>query len=67
MKGLEFAGVLLVGVQEGIVPLHIDSAGDAVSDAEHEWRERCLLYVAATRARDELVITGYGEPSAFLK
>ena len=30
-------------------------------------QERCLLYVAATRARDALRITWSGEPSPFLK
>lgn len=29
-------------------------------------RERALLYVAATRARDELVVTTHGQPSALL-
>jgi superfamily I DNA/RNA helicase len=29
-------------------------------------RERFLLYVAATRAREELVLTWHGRPSAFL-
>jgi superfamily I DNA/RNA helicase len=29
-------------------------------------RERSLLYVAATRARDELVVMYSGEPSALL-
>ena len=33
---------------------------------DHELQERCLLYVAMTRARDELVITGFGNPSPFL-
>ncbi len=32
---------------------------------EHELRERCLFYVASTRARDRLVITGYGVRSRF--
>ena len=29
-------------------------------------QERCLLYVAATRARDQLLITGYGRRSPLL-
>ncbi|MCU0255095.1 MAG: hypothetical protein MUE47_11260 [Acidobacteria bacterium] len=66
MKGLEFSRVLLAGVQGGTMPLDIGDAADEVSAREHELQERCLLYVGATRARDELVITGYGRPSPFL-
>ncbi len=67
MKGLEFPRVLLVGVQEGTVP-HSTSfeAPDRASAEDRLLQERCLFYVASTRARDELVITGYGVPSPFL-
>jgi len=61
MKGLEFSRVILVGVREGTVPLTVEDI-----DPHHELSERCLFYVASTRARDELVITGYGERSIFL-
>jgi superfamily I DNA/RNA helicase len=40
-----------------------------VSDAERDellQRERSLFYVAATRARDELVVLWTGEASEFL-
>jgi mRNA-degrading endonuclease RelE of RelBE toxin-antitoxin system len=68
LKGLEFKKVLLAGVQEGEVPLVLPDAAhsDAASAEDHEKRERCLLYVAATRARDELVITGFGGRSSLL-
>ena len=65
MKGLEFYCVLLAGVQRGTVPMKF-SAPDAAAREAQETRERCLFYVAATRARDELVIAGHGEPSPFL-
>ncbi len=67
LKGLEFPRVLLVGVQEGGVP-HATSfeAPDRASAEDRLLQERCLFYVASTRARDELVITGYGAPSPFL-
>ena len=29
-------------------------------------REKCLLFVACTRAREELLVTWHGEPSPFL-
>jgi hypothetical protein len=66
LKGLEFPRVILVGVQDGIVPLTVPESGDPISEAEHELRERCLLYVAMTRARDVLVVTGFGVPSSLL-
>ncbi len=67
MKGLEFSRVLLAGVQDGSMPLDITMTPDEVSREEHERQERCLLYVASTRARDELVITGFGKPSKILR
>ncbi len=67
LKGLEFARVILAGVQEGTMPLMTGAADDEVSLADRELQERCLLYVAATRARDALVITGFGKESPFLR
>ena len=64
MKGLEFKRVLLVGVQKGTVPSPLHDEG--TTDETHQLRERCLLYVASTRARDRLLITGYGEKSPLL-
>ena len=68
LKGLEFSRVLLVGVQDGNVPLELprEQLPDEASLLDHLQRERCLLYVAATRARDELSVIGYGEPSPLL-
>ena len=68
MKGLEFSRVLLAGVQKGKVPLRIYGGDpeDAARHEGHELQERCLLYVACTRARDELVVCGFGEGSPFL-
>jgi superfamily I DNA/RNA helicase len=66
MKGLEFSRVLLAGVQAGKMPLEAGDYADHASLEDHELRERCLLYVACTRARDALVIAGYGQPSPFI-
>jgi len=68
LKGLEFSRVLLVSVQDGQVPMRLpaNALADEGSREDHEKRERCLLYVAATRARDQLVISGHGATSAFL-
>jgi superfamily I DNA/RNA helicase len=68
LKGLEFPRVLVAGVSEGIVPLESDSlGGDLEQVEEHRRKERCLFYVATTRARDELVVTGFGRKSSFLQ
>lgn len=69
MKGLEFRGMCVAGVSAKLVP-----AANAVTPAEDDKqthqqdleRERCLLFVACTRAREELLVTWHGEPSPFL-
>lgn len=61
VKGLEFTHIFIVGANEGILPNRYVLAED-----EEALRERCLLHVAATRARDTLTITSYGRPSPFL-
>ena len=68
MKGLEFERVILASVQAGTLPQPFagQSQADDTSRAQHIQSERCLLYVAATRARDELIITGHGAASPLL-
>lgn len=67
VKGLEFPCMILAGVSEGILPRRITSlADDPTARAEHEERERSLLFVAATRARDRLIVTYSGTPSTLL-
>jgi superfamily I DNA/RNA helicase len=67
VKGLEFPVMHLAGVNAGVVPLRVSSVeGDPTAKTEHEERERSLLFVAATRARDHLTVTAYGRPSPFL-
>ena len=68
VKGLEFNHVIIVAVNKNIVP-PVFLIKDADSDqdlAELEKRERCLLYVAATRAKKSLLITSFGKSSKFL-
>ncbi len=60
-KGLEFDKVFIVGATEGILP-HQRS----LSALEEMEEERRLMYVAMTRARQELVISFYGMASRFL-
>lgn len=67
VKGLEFPCMILAGVNDGGVPRRIPSLdSDPTAKAEHEERERSLLFVAATRARDLLIVTSYGTPSPYL-
>lgn len=66
-KGQEFSRVVLFDVSQGQIPA--PWALDQAAPEEREdalLRERSLLYVAASRARDELVITWAGEPSEVL-
>ncbi|WP_144722162.1 3'-5' exonuclease [Cellulosimicrobium sp. TH-20] len=64
-KGMEFRHVLLFGVTAEAMPAHVGllPEGD-LADALQ--RERSLLYVAATRARDELAVVWDGKPSKLL-
>ena len=67
VKGLEFPVMILAGMNSKAMPLRVASVeGDPTSKAEHEDRERSLLFVAATRARDQLIVTSWGTPSPFL-
>ena len=67
VKGLEFPVMILAAVNSHIVPMRVSfTEGDPTAKAEHEERERSLLFVAATRARDHLIVTSYGAPSPYL-
>lgn len=66
-KGMEFSRVILFAVNEGLLPLGYEVANLPDSEAQDALlRERSLLYVAATRARDELVVSWSGTPSSLL-
>ena len=59
---------VMVSVNRGLVPLAaaIDSRSDAAARESAETEERALVYVAATRARKELLVLSYGAPSPLL-
>lgn len=68
VKGLEFDRVVIAGVNEGVVPyggVGSDST-DPTVQKEFDVRERALLYVAATRAKKEVMVTSFGKASRFL-
>lgn len=64
-KGMEFRRVLLFGVSAGVIPTGVDSV-PTDERAEKLQQERSLLYVAVTRARDQLVIIWNGQKSELL-
>lgn len=66
-KGMEFAKVILFSVGDSQMPMQwaLKDLGEA-ERADALLQERSLLYVAATRARDELVVSWSGKPSELL-
>jgi superfamily I DNA/RNA helicase len=68
VKGLEFDSVIIAGLNDGIVPLSGEwiKTRDTVIQRENEIHERALLYVAATRAKKEVIVTSFGKPSNFI-
>lgn len=67
-KGLEFKVVFVVDCNQGVVP-HSYTLGKMRDQGDYDAafeRERQLLYVAITRARDEVFVTSVGKPSEFL-
>ncbi|WP_017612649.1 UvrD-helicase domain-containing protein [Nocardiopsis salina] len=69
MKGLEFRCVAVVSAGAEHLPelsRVTDASEDAVAHAHDLQRERNLLFVACTRARDSLHVSYSGEPSPFL-
>lgn len=67
-KGLEFRAVLVMACDDEVIPLQTRIAEVADdSDLEEVYNtERHLLYVACTRARDYLMVTGVDPASEFL-
>lgn len=67
-KGLEFRAVVVMACDDEIVPLQerIEMVGDDGDLQEVYDTERQLLYVACTRARDRLLVTGVSPASEFL-
>ena len=67
-KGLEFRAVVVMACDDEVIPLQsrIETVADD-SDLEDVYNtERHLLYVACTRARDRLLVTGVDPVSEFL-
>lgn len=69
MKGLEFRCVAVLGVTARAVPFEREVTPAEVDRLQHEsdmLRQRCLLFVACTRAREALQVSWSGTASPFL-
>ncbi|GAA3541489.1 ATP-dependent helicase [Nonomuraea rosea] len=69
MKGLEFRCVAVAGVTARAVPFEKEVTPQDVDRLQHEsdiLRQRCLLFVACTRAREALHVSWNGTASPFL-
>ena len=61
--------VAVINVDDDTVPAHWELTDKSADEVQHRvdlMRERCLLYVACTRARDHLWVGWSGKPSRFL-
>ena len=67
-KGLEFRAVAVMACDDEVIPLQerIEQVADAADLEDVYNTERSLLYVACTRARDHLMISGVEPASEFL-
>jgi len=68
-KGLEFRAVAVMACDDEVIPLQerIETVGDDADLQEVYDTERHLLYVACTRARDHLLLTGVAPASEFIE
>lgn len=67
-KGLEFRAVAVMACDDEIIPsqTRIEAVGDSADLEEVYETERHLLYVACTRARDFLLVSGVSPVSEFV-
>ena len=67
-KGLEFKAAVVMACDDYVIPsqARLDTAADEKDLEEIYNTERQLLYVACTRARDQLLVTGVSPYSEFL-
>jgi mRNA-degrading endonuclease RelE of RelBE toxin-antitoxin system len=67
-KGLEFRSVVVMACDDDVIPQsdRIESVADDADLEEVYNTERHLLYVACTRARDHLLVTGVSPVSEFV-
>ncbi|MBT0774292.1 AAA family ATPase [Kineosporia sp. J2-2] len=69
MKGLEFRAVAVLGVTAKSFPFAPGITAADVDQVQHDsdiLRDRCLLFVACTRAREALAVSWSGPESSFI-
>jgi len=68
-KGLEFKAVAVMACDDSLLPLQsrIETAADEASLDDFYETERSLFYVACTRARDALLVSGVEPASIFFE
>jgi superfamily I DNA/RNA helicase/mRNA-degrading endonuclease RelE of RelBE toxin-antitoxin system len=69
-KGLEYQRIVIAAASDGRIPsssIHRYKNSDQKRYLRERARARSLLFVAATRARDSLVVTWHGKSSEFLE
>lgn len=69
VKGLEFENIIIASANDNVLPdpkMSKEATGPG-ADKDIEVRERSLLYVAATRAKKEVLVTSFGKSSRLLK
>ena len=67
VKGLEFQYMFVAGMNKGVMPLkQVMEIDEPIARQEAMVAEKCLLYVALTRAQRGAFITSYGKTSEFL-
>jgi superfamily I DNA/RNA helicase len=68
-KGLEYQRMIVAGISDGVIPaprVAYLRNSDPLRYQRETKQARSLLFVAATRARDSLVMSWHGKPSPFL-
>jgi len=68
VKGLQFNYVFLPSLNASILPLQhgLDECADQAAQDHFITGERCLLHVAATRAKKQVIASYHGQPSSLL-
>ena len=64
VKGLEL--IVLCTIKTGFPLESVIDHGDPIAERESYTAEKCLLYVALTRAQKQAYITCYGKKSDFI-
>ncbi len=69
VKGLQFNYVFLPSLNANVLPLQtgLEHCADETAKQIFTTGERCLLHVAATRAKKQVFISYYGQPSSLFE